>query len=635
MMNGSIEDFGGYRLIQPLAKGGMAEIHLAESAVGRRVVVKRMRRQIASDPLFVEMFLREAAIAVRMQHGNIAQVFDFGEIDGEYFLVMEYVEGFSLSELQEICAERGIGLPFEFSVSVMAEVARALDHAHHLPGEDGASLGIVHRDVSPQNVMLSLDGQVKLVDFGIAKGRQSQQLTRPGVARGKYRYFAPEQVRRQPVDARTDVHACGVVLYELLTGRPPFDGEFVEVLEDIVAGAFSSPCDVEPAVPERLDRVVLQAMATDPDRRYPRASDLERDLLGWLRATAGEYGEPQRAAFLADVGQREVTATATSPRSRPRRRVTGLVAAAAAVVAITAVILQTFVPDATETGSPAASPQAPMKADARAQEVEAPVETPQPASRRDLVRRAPPPAFRFAPGSGGTHETRLPLREIALDPRTLPAVEADVAAGTSFTVDGAFGLGGASRTRTQELLYWTRDGHGALDVGVIDPEREVSIRERGRLFVMGTDPGATNLNTGFVTARLSSDGRTRRLRVDGQKNVLSALDLSVPCVDVPNGRFAIEVEVMTGDPDLQLVYIVRRPALSATLDLARGFFGVVRPGEIWSLTQVSGLWFFVLSESPETVEGNARVILRPLSSVAAPEGVDPTIGGRLLRAAAP
>jgi eukaryotic-like serine/threonine-protein kinase len=290
--------FGDYVLVRHLARGGMADIFVAKSPVGRPVVVKRIRTKMARDPQFVKLFLREASIAMRLSHGNVAQVFDFGEVDGEYYLAMEYVPGVSLYRLMHHGAERGLLLPFPIAAHIVAEVCRGLDHAHRLADDDGRNLGIVHRDVTPQNILVSYDGEVKLVDFGIARARTEANLTRPGVARGKYAYLSPEQVRQRPVDHRTDVWSCGVVLHQLLSGQHPFPGEVMAVLEAIAGGKFPSPRAVDPTVPDALSSAVMRAMAHDPGARHASAAELERELVGWLHAAGPPLSNETVAAYV-------------------------------------------------------------------------------------------------------------------------------------------------------------------------------------------------------------------------------------------------------------------------------------------------------------------------------------------------
>ena len=218
---------GKYVIKRKLAEGGMAEIYLATS-VGpegfeKEVVIKRVRSFLSSNEDFVQMFITEARLASRLDHANVVQIFGFDKHEDSYYLIMEYVRGCSLWDLRKRCREKGISVPPVLVAHIGAQVAAGLHHAHRLKSADGEPLHLVHRDVTPHNVLLSFDGAVKLTDFGIAKA--SNKLTQPGVLKGKFAYMSPEQSRGEAVDARTDVFALGVVVWEMLTGGRLYDGD--------------------------------------------------------------------------------------------------------------------------------------------------------------------------------------------------------------------------------------------------------------------------------------------------------------------------------------------------------------------------------------------------------------------------
>jgi serine/threonine-protein kinase len=222
------------------------------------------------------MFTNEAKIAMSLAHGNIAQVFDFGEIDGEYFLAMELVNGQSLSRLARSARELGYWVPLPIAAHIVSEVCAGLHYAHTLRDEGGRPLGIVHRDVSPQNVIVSYEGQVKLVDFGIAKIRSAGKgETEHGAMKGKYVYFSPEQARARPLDGRSDIFATGIVLYELIAGKRPFEGKMIEVLSKITKGEFVPPSLVNPEVPRELETIVLRALAPGPTTATRTAVEMQ------------------------------------------------------------------------------------------------------------------------------------------------------------------------------------------------------------------------------------------------------------------------------------------------------------------------------------------------------------------------
>ena len=285
-MSSAPKELGKYRLASRIAAGGMAEVYRAKylgaAGVTKSVVIKRILPAYAGNPAFVRMFVNEAKIAAGLSHGNVAQVFDFGEIDGEFFLAMELVHGQSLARIQRRAAERGLSVPVPIAVYVAMEMCKGLHYAHTRTDDAGRPLGIVHRDVSPQNVLVSYEGQVKIVDFGIAKARDATSDTQAGAVKGKYLYFSPEQARAKEVDAQTDVWATGVVLYELVTGRRPFRGKLIEVLGKIVKGEVVPPSDIDPDLPPALEAVILRALARDKAERYGSCLELQEALAAFL-----------------------------------------------------------------------------------------------------------------------------------------------------------------------------------------------------------------------------------------------------------------------------------------------------------------------------------------------------------------
>ncbi|MDF1561456.1 MAG: serine/threonine-protein kinase [Deltaproteobacteria bacterium] len=298
---------GGYELLRPLAEGGMAEVFVARSPVGRRVALKRVRSDLASDPKFAELFLREARIAIGLEHPNIAHVLDVGEAEGSYFLVMELVEGISLLALDRAAAARDQRLPVPVVAWIFERVARALHHAHERRDASGEPLGIVHRDVSPQNILLAEDGGVKLIDFGVARATNSATLTRPGVTRGKYLYFSPEQIRMRPLDGRSDLFGLGAVLYEALVGVRAFDGELVDVLGAISRGELVEPCVRDPGLPAPLGEICLQALRVKREARWQTGEALATALEHWLHREAPTVSDAVVRDYLAHVASAELS----------------------------------------------------------------------------------------------------------------------------------------------------------------------------------------------------------------------------------------------------------------------------------------------------------------------------------------
>ncbi len=287
--------FGKYELLDRIAAGGMAEIFRARyepaKGVTKQVVIKRILPHYAENKSFIAMFTNEAKIVMGLSHGNIAQVFDFGAIDGDYFLAMELVDGHPLSKVVKRARTMGIPvLPPEYAAFVCAEMLKGLHYAHARLDEEGRPLKIVHRDVSPQNVLIGYEGQVKLVDFGIAKARNAgSEETAANSVKGKYAYFAPEQARAKELDARTDVFASGIVLYELVTGQLPFQGRMMDVLARIVRGQFQKPRELNPRIPPELERIVLKAMALEKGDRYQTAEAFQQDLNRFLSNNHPEF----------------------------------------------------------------------------------------------------------------------------------------------------------------------------------------------------------------------------------------------------------------------------------------------------------------------------------------------------------
>jgi len=261
----------------------MADVWRAETAgpegFVKAVALKVVRGEHRGDDAFVRMFVQEARLAARLHHANVVQVFDFDQIDGQYYLAMELVRGRTLREVVDRCRERGVRFGLGRAVHLTAEVARALAYAHRLE-VDGRPAGLVHRDVSPQNVLVSFEGEVKLADFGIARAAGATEETKPGTIKGKLAYMAPEQARGEPVDARADVFALGVVLWELCTGRRLFarDSDAATLAAVVAPAPVSRPSEWNEEVPPELDELVLRAVERDPARRLASADAFAEEL---------------------------------------------------------------------------------------------------------------------------------------------------------------------------------------------------------------------------------------------------------------------------------------------------------------------------------------------------------------------
>ncbi len=276
--------FGGYMLLERLAMGGMAEVFLARPEGQERfVAIKRILPSVAADDEFIAMFIDEAKIAGQLTHPNIAQILDIGKINTSYFIAMEYVSGQDLRGLwdrtREAATSSPRGMPIPIVCHLVKKLAEALDHAHRKRDAKGRPLGIIHRDVSPQNVLISYDGELKIIDFGIAKAANRIVKTQTGVLKGKFAYMAPEQARGDPIDHRSDVFAIGVILYELLTGERAFRGDTDFVLLEKVRRVEVVPVrDLRPDLPRELERIVQKALSREAGDRYAWASVLAGDL---------------------------------------------------------------------------------------------------------------------------------------------------------------------------------------------------------------------------------------------------------------------------------------------------------------------------------------------------------------------
>jgi serine/threonine-protein kinase len=296
---------GRYRITRKIGGGGMADVYLAEDQeLGRRVAVKILHNRYQNDDQFVERFRREATHAASLSHPNIVAIFDRGEADGSYFIVMEYVEGRTLKEL---IRSRG-PCPIPVAIAYTRQILSALRYAHRN--------GVVHRDIKPHNVIVDPEGVVKVTDFGIARAGASQ-MTEEGAIIGTAQYLSPEQARGAPVDQTSDLYSTGVVLFELLTARVPFSGETpVEIAMKHIAEAPRAPSDLRPEVPDDLDHVVLRALAKEPKDRYQSAASMDSDL----EAVAHGGHVPVETAEAATMvlGAGAVAATAATQARRPR-----------------------------------------------------------------------------------------------------------------------------------------------------------------------------------------------------------------------------------------------------------------------------------------------------------------------------
>jgi len=275
---------GRYEILRPLARGGMAQLHLARfgsiEGFEKLAVVKRLRPEHAERSDIVQMFLSEVRMLANMQHPNIVHVYDVGADAGAYWFAMEFLHG---QDLRALVRKTGRQIPLEHALTIVTAMLAGLHYVHERRNTSGEPLGIIHRDVSPPNIFVTYDGNVKLLDFGIAKMERSAH-TQAGVLKGKVRYMAPEQASGEPVDRRTDVFAAGIVLWELTVGRKLFDAKNdVEVLVQITTTHPTYPSAIRPDYPAALEAIVMKALERDPAKRYQTAREMQQELEAFAR----------------------------------------------------------------------------------------------------------------------------------------------------------------------------------------------------------------------------------------------------------------------------------------------------------------------------------------------------------------
>ena len=468
--SGATRRVGRYALHGEIASGGMATVHygrlIGSLGFSRTVAIKRLHVHLAKDPEFVSMLLDEARIAARIQHPNVVPTLDVVTTDDEIFLVMEYVQGESLARLLRAASALGQPIPTEVIVTVLVSVLHGLHAAHEAKNERGEPLGVVHRDVSPHNVMVGVDGVARVLDFGVAKATGRLQTTRQGQLKGKLAYMAPEQIHGTTTRA-TDIFAASIVLWEALARRRLFDGENeAAVLAKVISAPIVPPSAIVGALPEGLDAIVMRGLERDPGARFATAREMARALERCVPHVAasdiGELVESLAARTLADRSEKlariesnsNVDARALSPvvvsagTSEPppvpiapvipsepigdasrshvdvgpfaRKRRWPFVAGAAGVVVVALLLLRGVVAgeDAKGAATPAASVTAPASA----------TPAPEPA--------APPPS---APASESTAPAPTPSPSVAPPRKPTPGVPAGTKPSCSppFTVDAS------------------------------------------------------------------------------------------------------------------------------------------------------------------------------------------------------
>jgi serine/threonine protein kinase len=291
-----------YRVLERLASGGMAEVFLAESAgiegFKKQVAIKRVLPNLSEKKRFIAMFLDEARLSASLSHSNVAQVFDIGVGDNAYFIVMEYVDGADLKAVIEYMRKSGQSFPVEAACFIASKICEGLTYAHELRGADGKPLEIIHRDMSPPNVLITKHGEVKIVDFGLAKAASQLEKSEAGVIKGKFGYLSPEAAQGLEIDHRTDIFAVGIILWEMLSGRRLFLGETdfgtVKMVQQAVIPDLR---EINPSVPPELVKIIARSLAREPTARYATARDFGRDLTSFLF----RHGRPVTSYDIAEL----------------------------------------------------------------------------------------------------------------------------------------------------------------------------------------------------------------------------------------------------------------------------------------------------------------------------------------------
>jgi len=323
-----LRQLGRYELLRRIAAGGMGEIFLAKmrgtAGFEKRVIIKTILPHLAEEEEFITKFLDEGRIVVQLTHGNIVPVFDMGEQDGEHFIAMEYIPGRDLREIIKRLQVDGKIMPVEMALYLIGEVCKGLDYAHRKSDDEGNSLELVHRDVSPSNVLISREGDVKVIDFGIARATNKLSRTISGRIQGKFCYMSPEQASGKIVDARSDIFSTGVVLYELLTGMRPFEGDTdLESIDLVRKCEFDPPSTLNSLVPPEVDEIVLKAMEPDLEQRYQNIDQMQTAVLQYLYSNACAPTSQQVADFLGEIFpggiERKELRSTTSSRSNSKQ----------------------------------------------------------------------------------------------------------------------------------------------------------------------------------------------------------------------------------------------------------------------------------------------------------------------------
>jgi len=306
--------FGKYLLLEKIAVGGMAELYRARitgtQGFEKLVAIKKLLHHLTDETDLVNAFINEAKLAAMLQHQNIAHIFDFGSMEGTYFIAMEYLSGKDLRLIMDKTEEGGRPFPLEHALYISSRICEGLEYAYNMKDFEGNPLNIIHRDISPQNILITYDGEVKIVDFGIAKAAGKKTKTREGVIKGKVAYMSPEQASGKAIDRRSDIFSAGILLYEMLSGRQMFEGDAMETLALVQEAKFEPPENLGQALPPGLLKILHRALAKNPEDRYQSSGEMLTALeeciyQNALRPTARGLAQYMKALFHEDIATEE------------------------------------------------------------------------------------------------------------------------------------------------------------------------------------------------------------------------------------------------------------------------------------------------------------------------------------------
>ncbi|MGD9151607.1 MAG: serine/threonine-protein kinase, partial [Desulfobacterales bacterium] len=303
------QQFGKYQLLQKIAVGGMAELYRAtvtrDHGFEKRVAIKKILPHLSDEGNLVKAFIDEAKLAALLQHENIIQIYDFGSIDGEYFIAMEYLFGKDLRKLIHKLRKSGDPLDLESTLYIISRICDGLDYSHKLRDLQGKPLNIIHRDINPQNIFLTYEGQVKIIDFGIAKAASHNSTTHEGLIKGKIAYMSPEQAMGHIIDHRSDIFSTGIILYELLAGRRMFEGETMHIYNQVREACYTPLKKLRPDLPDKLYAVVDRALAKESDDRYQTCGQMLADLEECIFELSVRPNSRSFASFIKDFFKEE------------------------------------------------------------------------------------------------------------------------------------------------------------------------------------------------------------------------------------------------------------------------------------------------------------------------------------------